>query len=169
MCFPLDIVLNEGLGHVRFGANPAELEHQLGTPSSVESWKELNPFSVRWTYQDPASSFWFHDGTSWSATFVGNNPALVLITAASSRFSLFGKPIVGETEPVVRSRLAVHGLSNPTDVPSGRDMSLSSPHERRLCYASANLDVYLLSEIVTHVQWSMPQTGLPNPFQHCLA
>src|SRR5215208_2314331 len=123
MGFPLAIIPNKGLGHILFGANPDELRHQLGTPSSVEDWKELNAFSIRLTYEDPVCSFFFYDGASWNAAFVGGNkPALVLITAASPHFTLLGKPIVGQREQLIRSRLAAQGLTNPTEVPMEQDL-----------------------------------------------
>lgn len=159
MSFPLDIIPNRGLGHILFGSDPDHVRRELGAPSSIEDWSQLNEFASRWVYSDPDCSLFFFEGAVWNPSLADSKkPCLVMITAISPCFILFGDKIIGEAEEAIRSRLSIHGLIKPTNVPMEQDRSLSSQSEKHLSYADAHLSVYLLDSIVTHIQWNIHTT-----------
>jgi hypothetical protein len=154
MEFPLNIVPNRGLGTIPFGATPEHVRSQLGPPSAIEDWRELNQFSARWIYDNPACTLFFVERSSWDPALPDpHTAALVLITALSRRFMLLGGPVIGETVAAITSRLAEHGYGDPQISPMDDP---SSPEQKHLCYGTHNLDLHFSDGVATHIQWSMP-------------
>ena len=163
MSFPIEIIPNRGLGHILFGAFLDEVRCELGVPASNYDPTRLNNSYKLLFYDDPKCRFMFIPGYCDAARGGSTEPRLLLITAESRRFTLFGEQFIGETEAVLRMRLSAHGLVDPRDVPREEDISLRSPSYKRLSYGDLSLHIYLFDGIVTQIAWDMvTSTSFPS-------
>ena len=92
-------------------------------------------------------------------------PHLVLVSVYSSRFTLFGRSIVGERESEIRSWLASHGIMNPKEVPLEDDSNTPIVSKSSLLFEGNNLSISVVDSLVRCVQWIISHTGLA---QACL-
>jgi hypothetical protein len=162
----LNILVNSGLGPIRFGMKPSEVAEYMGQPSSVEHLSEAIPNAIRWEYNEPDCYFFFFNGmtmTDAGLDFI-DTQQLYLIGASNPKLLIFGRPIIGKRDEEMKQMFLDNGFGNPIVATAKDDLSLSSEREQRLDYSHAHFSIYCLDGIVTNVQWTVspPETARHN-------
>jgi hypothetical protein len=94
----LEILINGGLGDLRFGASHDETRAVLGDPSSVDAMSSrLAEYVSQWRYSDPELKLTFRVDLDSTGKLTKTHH-LVLISTESEHFQLFGESVVGQTE-----------------------------------------------------------------------
>src|SRR5882762_8303427 len=110
----LEILVNYGLGELRFGATISEVEALLGKPSRTEDLlPEIVDMVAIWDYNllGIKLTFLLRSEFGNSSNPLGER-VLVLISSKSAEVTLFGKPVWGQRIELIMERFGKHHLGS---------------------------------------------------------
>ena len=158
----LSIELNRGLGGLEFGTLPSEVERYLGPPDEGDRSGMLTHTGLRWQYSSLGLGVFFHTGELLTETWrVGDPFRVILFTASGSKFSLWGKRIIGLGQRALMGILRANGCLQFRELEKSGYPQQMQPVVKILRFDDINLELHFFKELLRTCQWGVPLQQSP--------
>jgi hypothetical protein len=139
-----NIILEEGLGLVKFGMTKDDLKKIAGQPDEIEEFsysEEENDHAETWHYDNLEMSVAFEELNNWR---------LSSIAVSSPDYLLEGKKLIGLKE---KEAIAVLDEMALGDIEVEDRPTLDNEEQRVLSIEEVNLNLWFEDGVVSEVQW----------------
>jgi hypothetical protein len=137
----LQIVLNSGMGDIRFGCTPEIVRGLLGEPEDVEELESAmdgNVESIVWNYPDMGLNFFFDAANG--------EPTLITIESDNLETVLFNSKVFNVTKDNIIVLMKENGFKEV-------DEDDEAWGEHRVTFEDAQIDFYFDDQELTLVSW----------------
>lgn len=138
----LDIKPTVGLGEIRFGMTPSEVQEFLGQPDEEELLDEDDMETIIYHYDDPDISLFFEGEDS---------KILVNIETDNPDAVMYGRPVFAMKRDDIITMMKNEGYEDmDTEV---HEDKLEYPEENRVSFDEAMTDFFFEDDILTAISW----------------